>query len=235
MSVSLTTAGSSPGRPAQNLGVEIDDNGWGASWQTSGGRVGRFGRALHASEQAALKRALAAAKKSTWDPATAPEPVWSSGGSTEHLRADGLPALALDPNAPAPKGYGGLLRVLRTLRGDLTDSPIAAVSFEVDGDPQRAQLRHLGTDPVTVQLGTLVLEAHLFGADGALLKSAKFTVEGPADPFEIGPGWAFALGAELGLPGPEAKQMMVARVEITSDVLGDGLLRRSELSWVTQR
>jgi hypothetical protein len=232
VTVRLTRASASHGGPPQWLGVEVDDDGQARSWQTSGGSVGRFARALLPDERTALKRAITTAKKAVAEGGqpNAADRVWKPDGSTEHLSADGLPALELDPHEDPPKGIGSLVRVLRTLMGSLVDSPVAAIALEVDGTPLRARLRHVGPEAIDVRLGTLSVEAHLFDEDSAIVDSAALSVDGPTQAAEVGDRWSLDLGDDLGIAAPTKGQFLVVSVELELDADGDGVLRRARLS-----
>jgi hypothetical protein len=236
VTVRLTRASASHGGPPQWLGVEVDDDDQARSWQTSGGTVGRFSRALLPKERTALRRAITAAKKAVAEGGqpNATDRVWKPEGSTEQLSADGLPALELDPHEDPPKGFGSLLRVLRTLLGDLVDSPVAAIALEVDGTPPRARLRHVGPEAVDVRLGSLSVEAHLFDEGDAIVDSAALRVDGPAQAAEVGSGWSFGLSDNLGIAAPTKGQFLVVSVELELDANGDGVLRRARLSRIIE-
>jgi hypothetical protein len=236
MTVRLTRSSASHGGPPLWLGVEVDDDDRARSWQTSGGSVGRYSRLLRPQEHTALRRALTAAKKAVSEGglSSSDEQVWRPDGSTEQVSADGLPVLEIDPHEDPPKGFGSLVRVLRTLQGSLVDSPVAAIALEVDGTPPRARLRYAGTESVSVRLGSLSVEAHLFGEGDAIVDSSVLTVDGPAEATEVGSGWSYDLGDNLAIAPPTKGQFLVVSVDFELDTNGDGVLRRARLSRIIE-
>jgi hypothetical protein len=233
MTVRLTRTSNGP--QAQWQGIEIDDGGHAASWQTSGNRVGRFARDLSAPERQALDRALAAAGDA--DAPAAPDPAQAQrpSGTTEQLTADGLPDVVLDAHETPPEGFGDLVRLLLTLREKLADSPMAAIELEVDGSPLGARLRHVGFEPVAVRMATLTLQATLFDRDSAIVDSATHTVDASDADGKMGPGWSHPLTDDLGLAAPREGGFLTVTVGTAEvDALGDGVLRSAEFSWMTE-
>ena len=210
--------------------LTVDDDGNASYAQTSGHRIGRFARSLSGSERKALQRALTAA--STASAPDAPAGPAQPSGTVEQLVADGLPDLVLDSGAAPPPGFRQLLRVLLRLRGDISDSPLAAIEVEVTGSPRAVRLRHLGSEPVRVRLSTMTVEATLFGPDSAIVESRSETVDGSAVDGTVEPGWVLPLVADAGI-GEAAKggfvTVSVGPAEV--DALGDGVLRPAEFSW----
>lgn len=233
MTTRLTRASASLGGPGADLGVEVDDDYVATAWQTSGHRVGRFARPLTASEQTALRRALTTASNSP-PPAANADRVWTPDGSTEHLTSEGLPSLEFEPNDKPPKGFAALLRFLRTLQESLLESPIAAIALEVGGKPFAARLVHLGEQPLAVRLGEFSVEAVTFGADSALIDRDDARIIGPPDRTVVGPGWTFGLGEPLAIRQPGKKEMLVVKLVIDIDALGDGALHPCALGVVIE-
>ena len=233
MTTRLTRASASLGRPATNIGIEVQDDGRASSWQTSGQRVGRFGRMLTATERAALRRALTTAANS---PSPTPDPtrVWTADGSTEHLTSPGLPSLEFEPNDKPPKGFAALIRFLRSLQESLLESPLGAIALEVDGKPLGARLVHLGQEPMAVRLGEIAMEAVLFGADSAIVDRTETSVVGPTESSVVGPGWQFPLSEQLGIAQPKPKQMLVVNLVVHVDALGEGTGRPCALGVVIE-
>jgi hypothetical protein len=233
MTVRLTRT--SHGGPPMSLGIEIDDDGHASSWQTSGNRVGRFARELSKRERTALDRALTSARDA--DVQAAPDPagqVVRPDGATEQLVADGLPGLVLDAHAKPPAGFKDLIRLLLKLREDLTDSPVAAIELRVEGPPFGAQLRHIGSQPVTLRIGTLNVQATLFKRDSAIADSKTYTVDAGVDA-QVWPGWTLPLVDDLGIDAPRKGRFLTVRVGTPEvDALGDGVLRSAELVWMTE-
>jgi hypothetical protein len=227
----------SHGPAPQSSGLEVDDAGTAVAWKDYGHRVGRFSRELSAGERAALERALAAAA-AAGDPGAAPGGPLHPGGATERLTADGLPDVVLQPHAEPPPGLGDVVELLRGLREELTESPVAALELEVAGTPLRARLRHVGSQPLTVRLGTLTMQATLFGPDSTLLDSATVTVDAAGETRgigEIGPGWSLSLTDDLAMPPPAKGGFLTVTVGTPEvDVWADGVLHGVELSWMDE-
>jgi hypothetical protein len=219
------------GRRPQSLGLEIDDDGRATSWQNVGHRVGRFARALSAEEQQALQRALIAARGAEPETADPSGPI-SPSGVTEALVAEGLD-LVLDTRSP-PRGLGDLVGLLMTFRENLTDHPAAALELAVVGPPYRAALRHVGNDSLTVRLGSLTVKGTAFDEDDAIADQTVVTVDAAVDG-PIGPGWTLPLAADLGLTAPRSGGFLTVTVGTPEvDVLGDAVLRPTELGWMTE-
>ena len=155
--------------------------------------------------------------------------------SREQLAADGLPAVVLHGHAPPPRGFGDLVDLLVKLREELSDSPVAAIELDVAGSPLSARLRHVGSEPVSVRLGALTLQATLFDEDSAIVDTATHSVEPDAVDGPVGTGWELPLVDDLGLAAPRKGGFLtvtVGRAEV--DSLGDGVLRPAEFSWIIE-
>jgi hypothetical protein len=235
MTVRLTHT--SHGHAPQSSGLQVDDAGNAVAWKDYGHRVGRFARELSGSERAALESALATAAAGDVGVAAPAGPLLPSG-ATEQLTADGLPDVVLQPHAEPPAGLGDVVDLLHHLRDELTESPVAALELDVSGSPLRARLRHVGSEPLTVRLGTLTLQATLFGPDSALLDSATVTVDvgGAAGEIgEVGPGWSLPLTEDLAMPAPAKGGFLSVTVGTPEvDVWDNGVLHGVELSWMAE-
>jgi hypothetical protein len=225
MTVRMTRT--TPGRPPQSLGVEVDDAGRATGYQTAGNRVGRFARELTAEERDAL--AAAAREAAAADLAAVPPPT----GASEQLLTDDVDA-RFDPLRP-PAGLAGIVEVLRALREDLAGSPVAAIALEVGGSPPAAALRHVGTEPLTVRAATLTVTATLFDADSGIAGTAEHTVDASGVGDEIGPGWRLPLVADVGVAAPGKGGFRTVTVTgAEADAVGDGVLHRVELGWMDE-
>ncbi len=213
------------GTRTTEAGVEVDDTGRARAWQTAGHRVGTFARDLTPAE----RTALADASKAAHD-ADAPADDASPGASRDHLVADGLPDVVLDGPASAPTGFAELVAVLRRLREDLADDPVAALELHVGAG---AVVRHVGTAPVVVRIGASVsVEVTVFDEDSAVVDQATHPVDTDATDGPVGPGWELPLVDDLGVgerPGGGFRTVRVGPLEV--DALGDGVLRTTELTW----
>ena len=231
MTVRLTRT--AHGHGPQSSGLDVADDGTVTAWQDYGHRVGRFARDLAAGERAALERALAAAA-AAGEPAAPGGPL-RPGGATERLTADGLPDVVLTPHAEPPAGFGDLVDLLRTIREDVAGSPVAAIELEVTGTPLAARLRHVGSESIALRMGTLTLQATLFGPDSALLDSAAVTVDASGWTGRADPGWSLPLADDLGLAAPRGGGFLTVTVGTPDvDVRGDGVLHPAELSWMAE-
>jgi hypothetical protein len=233
MTVRLTRT--SHGTLPESVGIEIDDGGRATGWQTSGNRVGRFARDLSAQERVALDRALTSAREADAPAAPDPNAVKPPSGATEQLIADGLSGVVLDERAAPPPGFKKLVRLLLRLREDLVESPLAAIELGVDGPPFRAQLRHVGLEPVRVRMGTLTVLATLFKRNSAIEDSKTYTVDASGVNGPVAPGWTLPLVDDLAIDTPRKGRFLTVSVGTPEvDALGDGVLRSVEFSWMTE-
>jgi hypothetical protein len=233
MTVRMTRT--SHGTPPDSAGIEIDDEGRATGWQTSGTRVGRFARVLSAQERVTLDRALTSARDADAPAAPDPNAPRPPSGATEQLAADELPGVVLDEHATPPPGFKKLVRLLLSLREGLIETPVAAIELGVDGPPFRAQLRHVGPEPVRVRMGTLTVLATLFTRDSAIEDSKTYTVDASEVDGPVGPGWTLPLVDELVIDTPRKGRFLTVSVGTPEvDALGDGVLRSVEFSWMTE-
>jgi hypothetical protein len=215
-------------------GIEIDDAGRARSWQTSGHRVGRFARELSASERTALEHALSSARDAGAEAAPdRPGDPLPPGEVAERLTADGLPDVVLVGHTAPPAEVEDLVELLRNLREDLADSPVAAIELEVAGSPLGAWLRHVGSEPIAVRGDTITVQVAAFGRDGAVLDSAGYTVDASVDG-PVGSGWELCLVDNLGLGAPPPGGFLtVTAGTLDVDSAGHGVLH-PEFSWMTE-
>jgi hypothetical protein len=236
MTTRLTRTSWGGGHAPDIWGVEVDDAGRAAAWQTSGHRVGRFARDLSERERDALDHALADARAAQGATSGGfARGVTPPSGTTEQLAADGLSDVVVDPHDDPPAGFGQLFALLRTLREDLAESPLAAIELEVTGSPLAARLRHLGSEPVAVRMGRLSVQATMFDADSAIVESMASTVDASTTNSPVGPGWTLPLAEDLGLAAPPPGGFLTVTVASPEvDSLGDGVLRPAEFGWITE-
>ena len=225
------------------IGLVVDDDGHVTGWQTSGWRVGRFGRELTATERASLAAALEAASHSTRpepaegqdadSPPTAPRPP---SGSTEQLVAHGLPDATFASNATPPPGFEDLIEVLRGVREHIAEFPVAAIELDVSGSPLSARLRHVGTEPVDVRSDDeLLIEAVVYDEDYLEVERAAPPVSSAGPNGAVFPGWELDLVDRLDLsPPPRGGFVSISVGSLRVDSLGDGVLRQAEFSWVSE-
>jgi hypothetical protein len=228
------------------IGLVVDDDGHVTGWQTAGWRVGRFARNLTAAERASLAAALEAAgstppepaegqlaESPPADPPAAPRPP---SGSTEQLVADGLPDVTFASNATPPPGFDDLIEVLRGVRENIAESPVAAIELDVSASPLSARLRHVGTEPVDVRSdGELHLAAVVYDADYLEVDRAAPPVPSAPPNGAVSPGWVLDLVDRLDLsPPPRGGFVSITVGSLRVDSLGDGVLRQAEFSWVSE-
>jgi hypothetical protein len=229
------------GSSTLEIGLVIDDDGHVTGWQTSGWRVGRFGRDLTAEERTELKRAVdlarTAAAERAQDPPSEPAAVsHPPSGATEQLVADGLPDATFASNADPPAGFEALITVLRGVREELAETPVAAIELEVSGSSLRCRLRHVGSEPITVRGGgQLRLEALVYDKDYLVIESENHTVETQGLDGAVSVGWELELVERLALPTPPRGGFQSVRASsLGVDSLGDGVLRQADFSWVSE-
>jgi hypothetical protein len=95
--------------------------------------------------------------------------------------------------------WGELVEVLRQALGTLASQVWSALSLEVSPDGSSASLRHLGTDPLRLDLSKLQVRAVLWQQhrkEGDW-RMAHRPAEMPGQ-MEVGPGWVLALPFEHG-------------------------------------
>lgn len=220
----------SPGPRPQSYGVEIGDDFTALGWQTFGDRVGRFRRALTATERQAVERALDAARVAgPTPPAGGPR---RPGATTERIIADGVDLVVGDDT---PAGATGLVDRLRDLQADLADSPVAAVELEVTAPPLGGRLRHVGAEPIAVRVASLTVSVAVFGPDNALVDTVDRTVGASVVGDLIKSGWTLTLADDLGAPPVPAGGFLTVTVGGAElDVLADGILRAVEWGWVSE-
>jgi len=221
----------SPGPRAQYSGVEIGDDFTAVGWQTDGDRIGRFRRALTADERRAMERALQAARRAgPTPPAKGPR---RPGAGTERIIADGVD-LIVGPDVPA--AAADLVDRLRDLQADLTASPVGAIALEVTtGPPLQARLRHVGAEPMDVQMASLTVSVAVFGPDSELVDTLDRTVDASEVGDRVAPGWALAPADDLDPPAVPAGGFLTVTVTgAQADVLGDGIQRAVEWGWVSE-
>lgn len=220
-------ARTAPGRPQQFSGLEIDADAGAVGWQNFGHRVGRFARALTESECDALTAALDGARDT--DPGTAGPP----GSVTEQITADGID-VTLNPQDP-PAGFADLVDLLRSLLGDMADSPVAAIELEVTPAPLSARLRHVGPQGLAARLGPLTVQATSFDEDSGIVDSVSERVVPPEPDGTVGPGWVLPLVEDLAIEAPPDGGFLTVTVGTPEvDVLGDGVPRRAEFGWMSE-
>lgn len=219
-----------PGPRAQYYGVEIDDEFTAVGWQTDGGRVGRFRRALTGAERRTLERGVTVARAA--DPPPSATGTRRPGATIERVITDGVDLTVGDDVPPAA---AELVDALRELQAELTGSPVAAVELEVTGAPSGARLRHVGDEPIRVRMTSLTVTVAVFGPDSALLDTVDRPVDASGVGNSVAPGWTLLLAEDLDGPAVPAGGFATVTVAgAQADVLGDGIMRVVEWGWVSE-
>jgi hypothetical protein len=220
------------GSSTLEIGVEVDDHGHATGWQTGGVRVGRFARELTWAEQAALDEAMqnlsydGGPGAATGDAPTAPS------GVAEQLVGDGLHA-TFDPVSGPPPGLEPLVAILTSVRDDLVESPVAAVELSVSGS-RDVRLRHAGSEPIRLRAdGPLRVDITAYDADNTLIDTETHSADVTGLGDEVAPGWEQTLLDRIALTAPSGGWLSVSVSSLDVDALGDGVLRKADLSWVS--
>lgn len=131
----------------------VDDDGSFTMWRSMStlssppSPVGRFGGSLSSEARAGLEAAARAAAESG-DLAESPPP----DAAIQVVHLDGAAASAGVNSRPGGP-WGALFDLLRAELGELAGQPVAAVALEVDAGADQARLRHLGSEPLALDLG----------------------------------------------------------------------------------
>jgi hypothetical protein len=139
-------------------------------------------------------------------------------------------------NATPPAGFDDLIEVLRGVRENIAESPVAAIELDVSASPLSARLRHVGTEPVDVRSdGELHLAAVVYDADYLEVDRAAPPVPSAPPNGAVSPGWVLDLVDRLDLsPPPRGGFVSITVGSLRVDSLGDGVLRQAEFSWVSE-
>jgi hypothetical protein len=166
--------------------------------------IGRFAGTLPDGEFDELRRAAdaaAAAGSRSW--------LVTPDSPVDRIEIDGATAI-LGMRDPADGPWGALAALLRPLLESLTQWPLAAVQFEMDG---RARLVHLGSEPLDIDLSDLAVEAvHWRDSEAVGRWSAPNLGLGEV---AAGPGWSLDLPAGHGFElEPGDRIAMTARFAV---------------------
>ena len=193
---------------------------------TGGGpRIGRFTGRLRPDQLMALRDATArlSGPYSSAGP-IAPESV------TERLTAWGVTATITGDDG-LPAAWSEMLRIVRADAGQLTSSPLAALELVVDvsGAPRkiRGELHHLGTEPLALAGGPLVINVSVLGRSDVV--RARWSITDTVDTTAAGAGWVRDLGLGRSDAIPSDDETVVVSVEL-SITDADGVVRRSRLT-----
>jgi hypothetical protein len=201
--------------PRDNESLHIDDKAGFTMWRSVGAAtypatpIGRFAGTLDSETTEALAKEGASAV-AAGNLSLTPKP----DGSLETIAVDSVLA-SLGANDD-PKGpWQPLVSRLRQLLGELTTQPLAAVTVRVEQEGTSAQLVHLGTEPLRLDLSALTVRAVLWQNHSV---KGDWRAPNPGIPGEITaePGWSLNLPFEHGFDVPEGASV---RVYVTFSVL----------------
>jgi hypothetical protein len=148
--------------PRDNEVLTIEDDGSFDLWRSVGwttqppAPVGRFGGQLEETERIRLQEEVAAAQ-AAGDLQQTPRP----DSSIDSVELPGARA-RLGNNDRVSGPWAPLIDHLRSLLGELTRSPRAALGLEVKADGRGARLVHLGSEPLRLNLDGLTVRAVLW-------------------------------------------------------------------------
>ncbi len=197
--------GRSGGRPPaddEQLVVE-DDGSYRARRTVAGARAGRFAGRLTEARAAALRAAVDGVREAADVAIQTPH-----DGATEVTEAAGHSARMGSNEAP-PEPWRRLVLALReACDTDAVANPVAAL--ELRAGTRDAAVAHVGSEPVEVDLASIVVRVVRLDAEGAVLgrwsgregpAADEDSGPPPADWAEAGPGWTktlpFGHGLEL--------------------------------------
>jgi hypothetical protein len=148
--------------PRDNESLRIDDEAGFTMWRSVGAAtypataIGRFAGTLTSEAREALTQEGAAAV-AVGNLSLTPKP----DGALETIVVAGVQA-SLGANDDPTGPWLPLVSRVRQLLGDLTAQPRAAIAVEVGQDGTSAQLVHLGTEPLRLDLSALTVRAVLW-------------------------------------------------------------------------
>jgi hypothetical protein len=174
--------------PALAEMVEVADDGAISGWRTvSTSGAGWFAGVLPADETAALSAAVSAVAGVS-PPSGLPAPE----APTETLElGDGAPVSVEHVVSSDPGPWSHLVAAARELLERLTDFPRAAIGISLP-TADRARLKHLGTDPLELDLATVTVRATAWRGYYEPAGDWTSVVAGP-ERVEVGPGWTHDL------------------------------------------
>jgi hypothetical protein len=84
-------------------------------------------------------------------------------------------------------------------------------------------------------MGSLTLQATLFGPDSAIIDTVTHTVDASGTQSPVGEGWVLPITDDLGLSPPQKGGFLTVTLGTPEvDALGDGVLRPARFSWMTE-
>jgi hypothetical protein len=200
--------------PRDNESLRIDESNF-TMWRSVGAAtypatpIGHFAGTLDSETAQALTKEGASAV-AAGNLSLTPKP----DGSLESITVDSVRA-SLGANDD-PKGpWQPLVSRLRQLLGDLTTQPLAAIAVRVQHDGAAAQLVHLGTEPLRLDLSALTVRAVLW-QNHSVKGDWRAPNPGLSGEISAEPGWSLNLPFEHGFDVPEDASV---RVYVTFSIL----------------
>ncbi len=194
--------------PRDNESLQIDEEAGFTMWRSVGAAtypatpIGRFAGTLDPETAEALAKEGASAV-AAGNLSLTPKP----DGSLETITVDSARA-SLGANDDPKGAWQPLVSRLRQLLGELTAQPRAAIAVRVEQNGGVAQLVHLGTEPLRLDLSALTVRAVLWQNHST---RGDWRASNPGMPGEITaePGWSLNLPFEHGFAVPEDASVRV--------------------------
>lgn len=171
--------------------LEVDADGAFRMRVLTGSRVGRFAGTVEHDAGQQLELAASAAREAGSSARVEP---WRSEATTGSISIDGTVVFEFDVHDDIAGPWADVVDRARALVEVLLDQPLAALALELRAQPLHADVRHIGSDPLTVDLSSATVEAYLVGSDGATHGSWTGRLEAPDTGIE--PGWEADLRLE---------------------------------------
>jgi hypothetical protein len=194
--------------PRDNESLRIDSEAGFTMWRSVGAAtypataIGRFAGTLAPEVREALAKegadAVAAGNLSLM-----PKP----DGAVETITIDSVQA-SLGANDDPIGPWQPLVSRMRQLLGDLTAQPRAAIAVQIAQDGASAQLVHLGTEPLRLDLSALTVRAVLW-QNYATRGDWRAPNAGMPGEQTAEPGWSLALPFDHGFTVPEEASVRV--------------------------
>jgi len=203
--------------PPERELLDVGDDGMATAWRSIAPAGGRFaGRVPDPDGLRALVEAAVAA---------AAPGAGSSGALRlppdvviETVEAGGISVtLPLDDAPPGP--WAELAIACRTALAAVSSLPeaamaVAAAALTADGT---LHLEHWGTEPLTVELGSMAASANLW-RDGVAAWTGVYAMPDGLERTAVGPGWVLELSPAEAIP--TGGGMLVAAVDLVADDAG---------------
>jgi hypothetical protein len=137
-----------------------------------------------------------------------------AGAARDDVQVPGGRAV-VPAGAALPVGWTDLAASLRALLTAVQDHPAAALEATLDKS-EILELRHLGSDPVDLDLSGLVVRISTW-RDDRLINAVESLAAGPRA-IVAGRGWRQSIEVQLATPPPGVRRM----IELEGVLIGDG-------------